>query len=247
MGAPDCRSRRRIDANDSSTECASTIRSRSVAGLIADVVVEQRLGLEAEGAEHRDRRLLVGDDLHDHLPQTEAQRLEDGVLGERPADPAAATVGVDDHAYLADVARPALQRHDRDIADDESPSTATDRAAPESDQAATHLGVAHVLLEERPVAFGDARHELLDGGAVARFELPDLHQRSLGGSSSSLCSASHASARAACRLNAWLPGEESHVTTGEPELARGAAGAPTRRLPARPPRAGRPCPFLPPR
>ena len=155
-----------IDDHCSSTEWARTMRSRSVARLVADVVGEQRLGIEAERPEHRDRRLLVGDDLDDHLAQVELDRLEDGAPCERPADAAAAAVGIDDHPHLADVARPAVQRHDGDVADDVAvlhrDGARRARARPRGD----HLGRLDVLLEERPITLRDPRHESLDRLAV---------------------------------------------------------------------------------
>ena len=126
-----------IDAHCSSTEWARTSRSRSAPDRSRTWSIEQRLGLEAERAEHRDQRLLVGDHLDDQLRQPELERLEHGVARERPPDAAAALVGVDDDAHLADVARPAVQRDDRDVADDlavrRARSSARRRAHPGGD------------------------------------------------------------------------------------------------------------------
>ena len=81
-----------------------------LAGLAADVVLEQPLGLEAELREHLDGRLLRGDDLDDELRRAHLDGLDDGPLGEQAAEPAAAVLGIDDEADLADVAAPADAR-----------------------------------------------------------------------------------------------------------------------------------------
>ncbi len=166
---------------------------------------------------------------------------------ERAPDPAAAERWIDDHADLADVARPARQRDERDVADD---LVVLDRDGPrgaESRPRGDHVGVVDLLLEERPVPFRDARHELLDGVVVARFESPDLHQRSFAGSSSSLCSTSHFVSPGSVRWSACRPAKKVTCPPVEPQLVapRRIADEPERRLGGG--AAGRPCPSRRPR
>ena len=87
---------------------------------------------------------------------------------------------IDDHAHLADVARPTLERHECPIADD---SIAVDGQQPHvartgPNPRGTHLGVVDVLLEERPVSFRDPLQESFDSLLVSRLERSDLHHRS---------------------------------------------------------------------
>ena len=79
-----------IDANCDSTSLASTSRSRTVAGAVAHVVGEQRLGLEAERSEHADQRRLVGDHLDHELGQPEVHGVDHGLAREPAADAAPA-------------------------------------------------------------------------------------------------------------------------------------------------------------
>src|SRR5947207_8343636 len=114
-----------------------------------------------------------------------------GRAGRMFGDAAPAMVRIDDHAYLADVARPPLQRHDGDVAENcvavDGERTRRARAHPRR----AHLGIVDVLLEERAVAFRDPLQEARHRGLVGGLEAADLHQRSFGGSSSSLCSVIH--------------------------------------------------------
>ena len=82
------------------------------------MVPEQALLLEAELREHGDGRLLLGDDLDHELHHAELEGLDDGPLGEQPAEAAPAVLGVDDEAQLADVAAPADAVEDGHVADD---------------------------------------------------------------------------------------------------------------------------------
>ena len=75
-------------------------------------------------------------------------------------DSLAAMRGVDDQSDLADMARPAMQRHHRDVAEHSSPATASHRGAVAGPNHAAHDGVViDGLLEERPVALRDAPEE----------------------------------------------------------------------------------------
>ena len=84
----------------------------------------------------------------------------------RTPDSAAPAVRIDDHPHLADVARPAVQRHDGHVADDlvvlHCDGTGRARARPRRD----HVGRRDVLLEERPIPLRDTRDEALDRLAV---------------------------------------------------------------------------------
>ena len=76
-------------------------------GGAADVAAQPALLLEAELGEHLEQSVLAGDDLDDELDDAELERLDDGPLGEQPADAPVAVLGGDDEAQLADVAAPA--------------------------------------------------------------------------------------------------------------------------------------------
>ena len=149
-----------------------------LAGAAADVVLEQALGLEAEGGEHRHRRLLLGDDLDDELGHAQLDGLDDGPLGEQATEAAAPVRRVDDQAQLADVAAPRHAADDRHVPGD--------LAVDDGDQAVL-VGVGHpplddagledVLTEERAVALGDAGEEAPHGIGVAGLDGPDLDLR----------------------------------------------------------------------
>src|SRR5581483_8950635 len=161
--------------------------------------------MEPERAEHRNRRRLVGDDFDDDLPIASLERLEHGVARQVAAYTASAMLRCDDHAQFRDVARPGRQRHQRGRADD--------LAAVDRDRAAgvrvrpcgEHGRVGDVLLEERAVALRDASEETPHRLLVTGLERPDLHQRARGGSTASLCSASHAMSAGSVWLSARLP------------------------------------------
>ena len=147
-----------------------------LAGPDADVVGQQGLGLEAELAEHGDQRLLVGDDLDDELGEIERKRLEDGMARKQPADALAAPVRRDHEAHLADMAGPAVQRHDRDVAGDLTVVIHRDRAGVRGpDPGRDHLGVSDILLQERAIRVGDRREEALEGGPIGGLDAADVH------------------------------------------------------------------------
>ena len=96
------------------------------------------------------------------------------------ADAAAAVLGVDDQAHLADVARPAVQRHDRHGADDLAVVDGDHAGGPGPRPGGDDLRVVDVLLEERAVGLGDAREEALERGLVARLRSVGTPSRLLG-------------------------------------------------------------------
>ncbi|MEA2547673.1 MAG: hypothetical protein QOE42_271, partial [Chloroflexota bacterium] len=125
------------------------------------------------------RELLVGEHFDDHLREPEFERLKRGAAGERPADSLAATARVDDQSDLPDMARPSVQRHNRDVAEDavvfDRQPTQRTRLRPARDD----RGVVDRLLEERPVTLRDSSQELLERVVVGRLERSNLHQRLL--------------------------------------------------------------------
>ena len=109
---------------------------------------------------------MVCDHLDDELLQAKVKRLDDGALRERAADAAPAAVGVDDDPHLAHVARPALERHDRDVAEHSPVLDGKQARRLWARPVLAHPGVIDVLLEKRAVALGNALHERLDCGLV---------------------------------------------------------------------------------
>src|SRR6266508_2463079 len=203
-----------------------------LAGLIADVILQQRLGLEAVRAEHANCRLLVGDDFDNHLREAEAHGCQHGATGEGASDAAAAVARIDDHTHFAHVARPTLERHDGSVAEDAVPLDRQEPsvARPGPNPRGTHLGVFDVLLEERPVTFRDALQKSFDRLLVSRLERSDLHHRSFGGLSSSLCAAIHSASAGRVCLNAWRP--VAKVTWPPPSRSSSRrAGSPTSCVP----------------
>ena len=77
-----------------------------LAGFVADVAPQPALLLEAELREHVEEPVLPGDDVDHELHDAELERLDDGPLGQQPADAALPVVRGDDEAELADVAAP---------------------------------------------------------------------------------------------------------------------------------------------
>ena len=147
-----------------------------LAGPDADVFGQQGLGLEAELAEHGDQRLLVGDDLDHELGEVELEGLEDGMAREQPPDALPAPVWRDHQAHLANMAGPAVQRHDRDVAGNLTVVGHRDRPrVPGPDPGRDHLRVGDVLLQEGAIRVGDGREEPLEGGAIGRLDAADVH------------------------------------------------------------------------
>ena len=130
------------------------------------MVGQKRLGLEAEAAEHRDQRSLVGDHLDDELVQAHLDRVEHRPLGQPAPDAAAAVVGVDDQPNLADVARPADEPRDLDRADDLTVLNRDSSSGTRSHPILDYARVADVLLEERPVTFRNALEEARQRRAI---------------------------------------------------------------------------------
>ena len=119
------------------------------------------------------------------------------------------------------MARPALQRHNRDVADD---SIAVDGERPRrarSDPRVHDVGIVDVLLEERAVALRDPHEKALHRGSVVGLDRPDLHHLSFGGSSSSLCSAIQSVSAGSVCLNARRPVAERHVAARRAAARRG--------------------------
>ena len=149
-----------IVAHSSSTKCDSTSRSWTCPVWLRTWSLSRPSASNPSAAEHGDRRLLLGDDLDDELGHAQLDGLDDGPLGEQAPEAAAAVLGVDDEAQLADVAAPRHARDDRDVAGD--------LAVDDGDQAVL-VGIGdpalddarleHVLAEERAVALGHAGEE----------------------------------------------------------------------------------------
>jgi len=142
---------------------------------IADVVGQQRLGFEAQAAEHRDQRGLIRDHLDDELPQPHVDRFEHCLAGQETSDAAAPLVGIDDQPHLTHVARPADQAHDRQRADDGAVVDGDDATRPGLHPILKHARIAHVLLEEGPVALRDALEELRQRRFVAGLDWSYFH------------------------------------------------------------------------
>ena len=133
--------------------------------LVAHVVEQQRLDLEADGLEHPDRGPFLGDDLDDELRVAGLQAAQQALAGELLAEAAAARLGVDDEADARHVVRPADAAEQREPAHDRPVVVVQDQplvALARVQEALHHLGVEHVLVEERAVALGNAQEELGD-------------------------------------------------------------------------------------
>ena len=147
-------------------------------GLAAHVVLEQALRLEPELREHRHGGLLLGDDLDDELRRAHLDGLDDGPLGEQPAEPVAAVRGIDDEAQLADVVAPADALEDRDLTAD---LTVDERDEPVLRRVVEprldHAVGEDVLAEERAVALGHAGEEAPQRVGVTGAEGPHLDLR----------------------------------------------------------------------
>src|SRR4029078_2681831 len=168
------------------------------------MVDEQRLRLEPEGAEHRDERLLVGDDLDDELRQSEPGRLDNRVARERPPHATAAPRRVHADPHLADVARPAVQRDHGDVSEHRVVIDG-DRARVARPRPGGHdVGVGDVLLQERAVGVRDAVEEALERRAVGGLYASDLHGV-CSVSRRSLCAVIHSVIRGIVCLKADLP------------------------------------------
>src|SRR3954469_11501792 len=146
---------------------------------VLDLVAEQRLALEPEVREHSHGGLLLGDHLHDELAQPRLRGLHDRVAGECAADAAAAGGLGHDEADGAPVRGPARQRREEDDAEDLAVALVDRRPAPRAPLATHPRGgagrVVEILLDERPVAFGQFLQEPPEGVEMARLERFDGH------------------------------------------------------------------------
>ncbi len=150
-----------------------------LAGEVADVVEQQRLDLEADRLEHRDRGPLLGDDLHDELRVAGLEAAHEAFARELLAEPAAARGGVDDEADARHVVRPADAAEEREPAHDAAVVVDQDQpliALARCQEALDHVGVEDVLVEERPVALGHAHEELGDELEIVRLDGSQLHR-----------------------------------------------------------------------
>ena len=151
-----------------------------LARAVADEVGQQRRRFEREILEHRDERLLFGDDLDVDLAAMEIVGLEERGARQLPADAAPAARGRHQHAQLGHVGRPARARERARDPDDLA--VRVDSHEPPHAGVRPQVGLERVrgglvaLLEEPPLAVGHARHEAGEGGAVAWRHGPDDHR-----------------------------------------------------------------------
>ncbi len=124
------------------------------------MVAQQRLGFEADGGEHVDVALLVGDDLDGQLAEPHADALDQAVSRECRPEALPPVRGTDDQAELADVGAPPDAGDDRQVGGRvalliaHQPSGRCVVGAPPGDR----LGVGR-LLEEGAVALGHVGEE----------------------------------------------------------------------------------------
>src|SRR5687767_11620875 len=139
-----------------------------LAGAIAEMVPQDRLGDEAELLEHADRRLLLGDDLDEELAKLElADGTDERLPREIATDAGPAALRHDEEAHLTDVTRQGDAGQHRDVARD---LAVVERDPPERPEIihdrTQRLRVRDVLLEERAIVFGDRAKEGVEAVVV---------------------------------------------------------------------------------